>query len=121
MVDEESHLPKKHLQAFDYCNFYHPVHRVPELASIINLHYAYPEAMRLNYGLGKKNGTELEPNGPGGGSPTLRKQLKILRDFLDGSPCRKPEGTSACEPCGTTGRPAIRPLAESSALHAIHR
>ena len=127
VADEESHLPKKHLQAFNYCNFYHPVHRVPALASIINFHYAYPEAMRLNYGLGKvigydesgfqmgddsiyrkeawrfllaggglfnsldysfsvgkEDGTDLEPNGPGGGSPTLRKQLKILRDFLDG-------------------------------------
>ncbi|MCW5965282.1 MAG: hypothetical protein KIT83_14700 [Bryobacterales bacterium] len=127
VADEESNLPKKHLQAFNYCNFYHPVHRVPKLASIINFHYAYPEAVRMNYGLGKvigydesgfqigddsiyrkeawrfllaggglfnsldysfsvgkEDGTDLEPNGPGGGSPTLRKQLKILRDFLEG-------------------------------------
>lgn len=127
VADEESRLPKKHLQAFNYCNFYHPVHRVPELASIVNFHYAYPEAVRLNYGLrkvigydesgfqvgddaiyrkeawrfllaggglfnsldysfsvGKEDGTDLEPNGPGGGSPTLRRQLKILRDFLEG-------------------------------------
>ncbi|MCU0227831.1 MAG: hypothetical protein MUF01_09360 [Bryobacterales bacterium] len=127
VADEESKLPKKHLQAFNYCNFYHPVHRIPELASIVNFHYAYPEAVHLNRGLGKligydesgfqeggeavyrkdawrfllaggglfnsldysfsvgkEDGTDLEPNGPGGGSPRLRRHLRILREFLEG-------------------------------------
>lgn len=138
VYSEESRLPKQHLQAFNYCNFYHPVHRVPALASIVNFHYAYPEAAALNHGLGKvigydesgfhtgddtfyrkeawrfllaggglfnsldysfnvgkEDGTDLEPNGPGGGSPALRRHLKILRDFLEGFdlPKMRPDST----------------------------
>jgi hypothetical protein len=35
---------------------------------------------------GHEDGSEVEPNGPGGGSPTLRRQLGILHAFLDKLP-----------------------------------
>jgi hypothetical protein len=97
--------------------------------SVVNFHYAYPEAATLNYGLGKalsydetgflgqnddayarqawnfmlsgggvfdsldysftvghEDGTDMEANGPGGGSPGLRRRLKILSEFLQGLP-----------------------------------
>jgi hypothetical protein len=122
---EESALPERHLIAQNYCNFRYPVTEVAPGVSIINFHYAYSEAARLNYGLGKllaydetgfagredsfyrkqawnfllagggtfnnldysftvgrEDGTDTEPNGPGGGSPALRRQLGVLSRFL---------------------------------------
>jgi len=35
---------------------------------------------------GHEDGTDTEPNGPGGGSPELRRRLKILSEFLQGLP-----------------------------------
>jgi hypothetical protein len=35
---------------------------------------------------GKEDGTDLAPNGPGGGSPALRRGLRILREFLESLP-----------------------------------
>jgi hypothetical protein len=126
---EEAVLPNKHLVAQNYCNFRFPVISTIAGVSIINFHYAYPEAATLNYGLGKalaydetgflgqaddayrrqawnfmlsggstfdgldysftprhEDGSDVEPNGPGGGSPALRKQLGILHRFLDNLP-----------------------------------
>jgi len=97
--------------------------------SIVNFHYAYPDAAELNYGLGKAiaydetgflgrsddvyrrqawnfmlaggstfdgldysftvdhpDGSDAEPNGPGGGSAAFRKQLGILQRFLAALP-----------------------------------
>jgi hypothetical protein len=114
----------RHLVAQNYSNFLASVRKVR--ADVINFHYAYPEAVTLNYGLGQaiaydetgflgreddayrpqawnfmlaggsifdaldysfspshEDGQDLEPNGPGGGSPTFRHQLKILREFLN--------------------------------------
>ena len=127
--DTESGLKYEHLIAQNYCNFYYPV-RIKELSpdiSIINFHYAWPEAVYLNYGLdkvisfdesgfsGKKDETYrkqawnfiLAGGGvfnhldysfavgnedgtfqgytsatPGGGSPNLRSQIKVLKDFM---------------------------------------
>lgn len=99
--------------------------------SIVNFHYAYADAVLLNYGLGKaiaydetgflgrddsayarqawnfmmsggstfnsldysftvghEDGTDMEPNGPGGGSPELRRRLRILNEFLMRLPLR---------------------------------
>lgn len=129
IASEESSLASKHLMAQDCCNFRYAVKDVLPGVSIVNFHYAYPEAATLNYGLGKalsydetgflgrddyayarqawnfmlsgggvfdhldysfsvghEDGTDLEKNGPGGGSPELRKRLRILSEFLRGLP-----------------------------------
>jgi hypothetical protein len=129
ITSEESALANKHLIAQDCCNFRYAVRDVLPGVSIVNFHYAYPEAATLNYGLRKalsydetgflgreddsyarqawnfmlsgggvfdhldysfsvrhEDGTDLEKNGPGGGSPELRKRLRILSEFLGGLP-----------------------------------
>lgn len=125
ITSEESALPNKHLIAQCYSNFRLPVRTPVPGVSILNFHYAYPEAVTMNYGLDKAiaydetgflgrsddaylrqawnfmmaggsvfdaldysfttarpDGADNQPNGPGGGSPTLRRQLGILRRFL---------------------------------------
>ena len=122
---EEDGLPERHLIAQNYCSFRYPVRDLAPGVSIVNFHYAYPEAARLNHGLGKalaydetgfagrddsfyrkqawnfllagggtfnnldysftighEDGTDTAPNGPGGGSAALRRQLGILSGFL---------------------------------------
>ncbi len=125
VTSEEAQLPNKHLIAQNYCNFRLPVRNLVPHVSIVNFHYAYPEAGLLNYGLrkaisydetgflgqdddayrrqawnfmlsggsvfdnldysfsvGHEDGSDAQANGPGGGSPVLRRQLRILGDFL---------------------------------------
>jgi len=125
ITDEESSLPNRHLVAQNYCNFRLPIQKLLPGVGVVNFHYAYPEAVLLNYGIGKaisydetgflgreddayrrqawnfmlsggsvfdsldysftpghEDGTDLAPNGPGGGSPALRRQLRVLREFL---------------------------------------
>jgi hypothetical protein len=125
ITSEEASLPNKHLVAQNYCNFYFSVREFLPGVSIINFHYAYPQAALANYGLGKalsydetgflghddapylrqawnfmlsggsvfdhldysfnaghEDGSDTAPNGPGGGSATLRHQLRILSEFL---------------------------------------
>ena len=125
VASEEAALPNKHLIAQNYCNFRLPVRQLVPGVSIVNFHYAYPDAVLLNYGLGKaisydetgflgrddgvyrrqawnfmlsggstfdnldysfsvghEDGNDTEPNGPGGGSPALRRQLRILSEFM---------------------------------------
>ncbi|MGH9618128.1 MAG: hypothetical protein ACRD45_00255 [Bryobacteraceae bacterium] len=132
IVSEEAKLPNKHLIAQNYSNFLFPVKKTIPGVSIVNFHYAYPEAVALNYHLGKaiaydesgflgrsddayrrqawnfmlsggstfdgldysftpghEDGSYLGPNGPGGGSPALRRQLAILHRFLDKLPLVK--------------------------------
>lgn len=53
MVDQivatEQELPKKHLIAQNYCNFRHSLEEVNDEVDIINFHYAWPEAVWMNY------------------------------------------------------------------------
>jgi len=129
ITSEEASLPNKHLIAQNYCNFRLPVRQLIPGVSIVNFHYAYPEAVTLNYGLNKalsydetgflgrddesyirqawnfmlsggstfngldysfspghEDGYDTAPNGPGGGSPELRRRLGILHQFLDSLP-----------------------------------
>jgi hypothetical protein len=129
ITSEEASLPNKHLIAQCYSNFRLPVRSVVPGVSVVNFHYAYPEAAELNRGLGKAiaydetgflgrsddayrrqawnfmmaggsifdaldysftvehpDGSDAEPNGPGGGSPGFRKQLGILQAFLSAFP-----------------------------------
>jgi hypothetical protein len=125
IAEEEASQPNRHLVAQNYSNFLASIRNLSHGVSVVNFHYAYPEAVTLNYGLGKaiaydetgflgreddayrrqawnfmlsggsmfdaldysfspghEDGQDLEPNGPGGGSPTFRHQLRILREFL---------------------------------------
>lgn len=129
IASEEAPLPNKHLIAQNYCNFLAPVRQLVPGVSIVNFHYAYPDAVLLNYGLrkaiaydetgflgrddevyrrqawnfmlsggstfdnldysfsvGHEDGTDTAPNGPGGGSPALRRQLRVLSEFLRNLP-----------------------------------
>ncbi len=127
ITDEESRLPNRHLIAQNVANFRLALNDgdlVPE-ASIVNFHYAYPEAAEWNRGLnrvigcdetgfagkddahyrrqawrfmlsggalfnnldysftvGHEDGCDAVNQAPGGGSPALRQQLKVLSDFL---------------------------------------
>lgn len=122
----EADLPVKHLIAQNYTNFAYPIAEVDPAVSVLNFHYAYPEAVALNYGWDRAIGLDetgfagsadstyrrqawrfmlaggalfnnldysfsvQRPDGtdsnraPGGGSPTLRRQLGVLKRFLDG-------------------------------------
>jgi hypothetical protein len=124
--DEESHLEKKHLIAQNYCNYKAPLMGIGENISILNFHYAWPEAAEWNYGFDKVIGFDesgfagsgdqvyrrqawrflmsggglfnnldysfftgyedgtLANKAPGGGSPELRKQLNVLKEFMHG-------------------------------------
>jgi hypothetical protein len=122
---EEAGLANRHLIAQNFTNFRFPLKEVDPQVSILNFHYAYPEAVSLNYGWERVIGldetgfagnddntyrrlawnfmlaggglfnhldysfTVEKPDGtdsnkaPGGGSPTLRKQLGILKRFIE--------------------------------------
>lgn len=129
ITSEEAALPNKHLLAQNYCDFGLPVSATIPGVSIVNFHYAYPEAASANYGLGKvlaydetgflgrddaayrrqawnfllsgggafdgldysfsvghEDGSDTEPNGPGGGSAAFRRQLGILARFMQSLP-----------------------------------
>ncbi|MEQ9440493.1 MAG: hypothetical protein RIG62_15670 [Cyclobacteriaceae bacterium] len=49
VVATESELPKKHLLAQNYCNFRHSLEAVDATIDILNFHYAWPEAVWMNY------------------------------------------------------------------------
>lgn len=125
ITETELTLPKKHLIAQNYTNFFQPVGEIDSNVSIMNFHYAWPDAVWMNYGwnrpvsfdesgfagnadstylrqawhfmlaggaifnnldysffVEKEDGTGVN-KAPGGGSKTLRKQLVILRNFIE--------------------------------------
>jgi len=129
IANEEGTLPNKHLIAQNYCDFGLPLKTLIPGISIVNFHYAYPEAASANYGLGKllaydetgflgrddaayrrqawnfmlsgggafdgldysfsvghEDGSDTEPNGPGGGSAAFRRQLGVLSKFMQRLP-----------------------------------
>jgi hypothetical protein len=43
-------------------------------------------SLDYSFTTGHEDGTDAEPNGPGGGSPVLRRQLRILSEFLNHLP-----------------------------------
>ncbi len=125
VVETEATLPKQHLIAQNYANFKAPLTEIDPSIAIINFHYAWPEAVWMNYGwerplnfdesgfAGSEDATYLEQawafmlaggaifnnldysfyvgaedgtgvnEAPGGGSPNLRRQLSLLRAFLE--------------------------------------
>lgn len=138
IASEEANLPRRHLIAQCYSNFRLPVRSLAPGVSLVNFHYAYPEAAAWNAGLGKAigcdetgflghgddvyrrqawnfmlagggtfdaldysfttehpDGTDTAPNGPGGGSPALRRQLGVLAKFLRALPLEQMRADSA--------------------------
>lgn len=53
IVDTESGLPKKHLIAQNYTNFCTHIEAVDERVSVLNFHYAWPEAAMWNLKFGR--------------------------------------------------------------------
>jgi len=124
--EEESTLPKRHLIAQNYGNFRFPLPAVDSVVSILNFHYASPDAVDLNYGWDRVVGLDetgfagsddstyrrqawrfvlaggalfdnldysftaersdgtARNEAPGGGSPALRRQLGVLKRFVEG-------------------------------------
>ncbi len=133
VTEEEDRLGVRHLLAQNYGNHRYPVRDVDPAVDILNFHYAWPEAVTLNGGLGRvvsfdetgfaspidrvaasetdavyrrqaweflmagggifsmldysftvghEDGTFVN-RAPGGGSPALRRQLRVLKDFLE--------------------------------------
>ncbi len=44
-----------------------------------------------SFSVGKEDGTDAQPKSPGGGSPALRRQLRVLREFVESLPYLKME------------------------------
>ena len=73
IVEEEEGLQKKHLIAQNYTNFRAPIPEVGEHISIINFHYAWPDAVSWNYHYNKVLGFD-ESGFAGSGDQVYRRQ-----------------------------------------------
>jgi len=73
IVDKEKALPKKHLIAQNYSNFRASIPEVNEHISIINFHYAWPEAVSWNYHYDRVIGFD-ESGFAGSGDQVYRRQ-----------------------------------------------
>jgi hypothetical protein len=73
IAEEEGKLEKKHLIAQNYTNFRAPVPEVSEHISIINFHYAWPDAVRWNHHYNKVLGFD-ESGFAGSGDLVYRRQ-----------------------------------------------
>lgn len=73
ITDEESKFPKKHLIAQNYVNFKASIPEVKENISIINFHYAWPEAVEWNYHYNRVLGLD-ESGFAGSGDKVYRRQ-----------------------------------------------
>lgn len=76
--DEESGLPKKHLIAQNISNFEYPMGSLPEGISIANFHYALPEAVTGNPGIGGVIGLDETGFMPHGDTVYLRQAWKFI-------------------------------------------
>ncbi|MFY0654575.1 MAG: hypothetical protein JXQ96_21245 [Cyclobacteriaceae bacterium] len=71
--DEESRLEKKHLIAQNYVNYMAPIPNVSDRISIVNFHYAWPNAVNWNYHYDKVIGFD-ESGFAGSGDDIYRLQ-----------------------------------------------
>jgi len=81
IVDEESKLPKKHLIAQNYSNFRFPIAEMESNISILNFHYALPEAVTWNWSWNRPIGYD-ESGFAGSTADDYRRQ--VWRFFLSG-------------------------------------
>lgn len=72
ITSEERSLPKRHLIAQNFTNFRYPLKEVDPAVSIINFHYAYPDAVTLNFGWDRVLGLD-ETGFAGNDDSTYRK------------------------------------------------
>ena len=73
IVEEENNLAQKHLIAQNYTNFKAPIPAVSNHISVINFHYAWPEAVKWNYHYDKVIGFD-ESGFAGSGDQVYRRQ-----------------------------------------------
>jgi hypothetical protein len=73
IAEQEKELIKKHLIAQNYTNFRAPIPEVSDHISIINFHYAWPEAAEWNYQYNKVLGFD-ESGFAGSGDQVYRRQ-----------------------------------------------
>lgn len=73
IVEEESHLANQHLIAQNFTNFKAPIPVVSDHVSVINFHYAWPEAVEWNYHYDKVIGSD-ESGFAGSGDQVYRRQ-----------------------------------------------
>ena len=71
-----------------------------------------------SFSVGHEDGTDAEANGPGGGSPELRRRLRILSEFLRGLPLLEmaPDSTTVKHAGGV----AVHMLSSSKGEYAMY-
>ena len=114
IADEERRLGSRHLIAQNYCNFRHPLRDVDPRVSVVNFHYAWPEAAAWNLGLGRALASD-ETGFAGSADETYREQAwgfllagGSIFSHLDYSfAVGKEDGTAANSAPGG-GSPALR-------------
>ncbi len=64
------------------------------------------DALDYSFSVGREDGTDTEPNGPGGGSPAFRRQLRILSEFISRLPLEDlaPDSRTVKHAAGTYAR-----------------
>jgi hypothetical protein len=69
------------------------------------------DALDYSFSPGHEDGTDADPNGPGGGGAELRRQLKVLLDFLQSLPLElvKPDATVVESAPGVVARALSAP------------
>lgn len=72
------------------------------------------DALDYSFSVGHEDGSDAEPNGPGGGSAALRRQLGILSRFLDAMPLADvvPDGRTVKHAAGVYARVLTTPSGE---------
>lgn len=114
IADEERQLGVRHLIAQNYANFVHAVDDVDPNVSVINFHYALPDAARANLGLGRAVASD-ETGAAGRADEPYRKQAWHFMlaggsafNHLDHSFAVGAEDGSASADASGAGTPALR-------------
>jgi hypothetical protein len=164
ITSEEAGLPNKHLLAQNISNFRHKVGDVHPDVSIINFHYAYPEAAYWNlpfkralaldetgfmphqdiyyrseawkfmlgggatynnldysFTVGHEDGTyTIAERTPGWGGKAYRKQLRFMKEFLEGFDFLKMKPANHLLNVTSGSLPGYAVLAEEGKQYAIY-
>ncbi len=76
------------------------------------------DGLDYSFSVGHEDGTDAEPNGPGGGSPEFRKELGILAKFIAGLPLQAmtPDDGAVTHAAGVTAHV----LSSARGVYAIY-